>query len=117
MTEREKEWPETCRRDLPGQNGERCNLPAKYIVWGKLFAPEHLGPRCEDCLLDQQPSLRLYQLDQYAIYKLPDLAASREQVEGLREALERIAGMDDPVACGQHAQKVALRALDTKEER
>ena len=34
-----REWPE---------NGERCGAPATAILWGKLFDPEALGPRCEE---------------------------------------------------------------------
>lgn len=35
-----REWPE---------DGDRCNQPAEYVLWGKLIPPEGLGPRCYDC--------------------------------------------------------------------
>lgn len=77
-----------CRNWIGGDwGGDHCNKPARYIVWGKLNPPENLGPRCEDCLLDQQPGLRLYQLDQYAIYELPQ----PQPLQGDGEAGERVA--------------------------
>jgi hypothetical protein len=61
-----------CRREFPERSYERCGKPAEFIVWGKLFDKEALGPRCRNCVEDQcghrapvDPS--------YAVYKLPDL--------------------------------------------
>lgn len=40
---------ERCREDLgPDHDYERCNAPAEFVLWGKLIAPEGLGPRCYD---------------------------------------------------------------------
>ena len=36
---------ETCREWVE-EKFDRCNAPASVIVWGKLFDPEALGPRC-----------------------------------------------------------------------
>lgn len=44
----------TCRRDLGEEhNHQRCGKPAQYIVWGKLFPKEALGPRCYECAAEQ----------------------------------------------------------------
>ena len=38
------EWCRELRDDLT-----RCPNPAEFLIWGKLFPPEALGPRCYDC--------------------------------------------------------------------
>lgn len=50
----------TCRRELGAdavparrRTYDRCNEPAEFILWGKLFPNEALGPRCYDCALEQ----------------------------------------------------------------
>ena len=50
---------ETCRR---------CNHPALYVVWGKFFDKEDLGPRCAAHLPTQ---VRTLEVSQWAIYKIP----------------------------------------------
>lgn len=77
-----------CRREFPERSYERCGKPAEYIVWGKLFPKEALGPRCRDCLVDQCGH-RAPVDSSYAIYKLPNLAALYEQFEEeMRERLK-----------------------------
>lgn len=85
-----------CRREFPERSYERCGKPAKYIVWGKLFPKEALGPRCRDCLEDQcghrGPTDPIY-----AIYDLPDFdiirkQAQEEERERTREALATVRG-------------------------
>lgn len=34
-----REWP---------VNGDRCDAPSEFVLWGKLIPPEGLGPRCYD---------------------------------------------------------------------
>jgi hypothetical protein len=43
----DKEIVETCREEV-GEFGERCNERAEFLLWGKLFPKEALGPRCYD---------------------------------------------------------------------
>jgi len=59
-----------CRREFPERSYERCGKPATHIVWGKLFDKDALGPRCEDCLVEQL-GWRLAKDPACAIYKLP----------------------------------------------
>ncbi len=35
----------------------RCGKPAEFIVWGKLYDPDALGPRCYDCAPPQRQHL------------------------------------------------------------
>lgn len=76
---------ETCRREFPERAYERCGKPAKYIVWGKLFPKEHLGPRCEDCAYDQLGATAVHRIEIYgdhAVYKLPGTSGDDEGAEG-----------------------------------
>lgn len=41
-----EEVRESCR-EWVDEKSNRCGDPAIVIVWGKLFDPEALGPRCE----------------------------------------------------------------------
>jgi len=63
--------PEWCREDLP--NGERCDNPAEFILWGRLFSKEGLGPRCYDHAAKHagHRALSPGAVGQYAIYVLP----------------------------------------------
>lgn len=36
-------------RERNGPTGEWCGNPAEFVIWGKLFPAESLGPRCYDC--------------------------------------------------------------------
>ena len=67
-------------REWPTGALDRCNVPAEFVLWGKLFPPEALGPRCYDhaaahaghralgdpsyAIIDLRPALRV--LDKYA---------------------------------------------------
>jgi hypothetical protein len=37
----------TCR-EWCDEKINRCNEPAEFVLWGKLFPPDALGPRCYD---------------------------------------------------------------------
>lgn len=44
---------EYCREDIEIDGlPERCNAPADFILWGKLFPAQALGPRCYDHAAD-----------------------------------------------------------------
>lgn len=62
--------PIACRNWI-AEKHDNCNGPAKYIVWGKLFPKEYLGPRCEECAYDQVGYEALRPDAGYAIYHLP----------------------------------------------
>ena len=38
-----REW---CREEGDFPHGDRCNERAEFLLWGKLFPSEALGPRC-----------------------------------------------------------------------
>jgi hypothetical protein len=43
---------EFCRH-IVNDEQDHCGKPAEFIVWGKLFPKEALGPRCYDHMADQ----------------------------------------------------------------
>lgn len=54
-----------------------CGEPAEFILWGKLFEPEALGPRCRfHAVRHTDPSMPS-QVSQYAIYDLRSPIARR----------------------------------------
>jgi len=64
---------EYCREELgEAANFERCNQPAEFILWGKLFRPDALGPRCYDHAAHHVGHSALSPNDRlaYAIYDL-----------------------------------------------
>lgn len=67
---------EHCRNWIAGDDGgHHCGKPAEFIVWGKLFDPDALGPRCYDCAAEQIGHHALAANNQrfaYAVYRLPD---------------------------------------------
>lgn len=75
------EWVEDTRR---------CGEPADHILWGKLFPPDALGPRCTDCALKHVDSWALND-SSYAIFDLRPvrrLVSALEQVTGDVERLK-----------------------------
>ena len=108
----------SCRNVVEeGDSGDNhCNKPAEYIVWGGLAPPENLGPRCEDCLIAQHPTLRLYKLPQYAIYRLPAADQGVGETARLRKALRRLQMGPDTLT--QYGLGIVLDALypDYEEE-
>lgn len=54
---------------------DRCNAPAEFILWGKLFPAEALGPRCYDHAAKHTGhwALSPSQLPQCAIFDLRGL--------------------------------------------
>lgn len=71
---------ETCREWVE-RKADRCNELATVIIWGKLFASEALGPRCDghaykhighDYYTDR--------LSMWAVFDLRDLERRTERV-------------------------------------
>ena len=69
---------ETCR-EWPPERLDRCNAPAEFILWGKLFPPEALGPRCYDHAYKHIGGAGMSQLDQWAVYDLRPVATPRQE--------------------------------------
>jgi hypothetical protein len=69
---------------------ERCGNPAEFIVWGKLFSPDALGPRCYDCAAEQvgHHGLRPGNPDGYAIYHLAERDRYKAEHQALRDAIQ-----------------------------
>ena len=67
MTRARIEWCRECRDEsqwlAPGRE-------ADFILWGKLFPPEALGPRCYDHAAKWIGPASMSQVDQYAVYDL-----------------------------------------------
>lgn len=67
-------WPKNtyCIARLPAPGHPDCGRPAEYIVWGKLFDKEELGPRCQECLTRERAARnRSDNPQQSAIYRIP----------------------------------------------
>jgi hypothetical protein len=62
------EHVETCR--TCSDRGLRILVPADFIVWGKMFSKEQLGPRCTAHLVEQHGWQVYDRVDQYAIFDL-----------------------------------------------
>jgi len=56
------EWCRECRDE------EVEIQPAEFILWGKLFPPEAMGPKCWDHAAKYIHSM--YRIDQYAVFDL-----------------------------------------------
>lgn len=67
---------ESCREWVE-EKVNRCGEPAEWVLWGKLFNPDALGPRCHAHAVDwmdkEHCSDFLYRPDQYAIIDLRNL--------------------------------------------
>jgi hypothetical protein len=69
----------SCREWIP-EKVNRCGAPSEYILWGKLFSPEALGPRCYDCAAKHAGHRALGDRS-YAIVDLARLAREIEAAE------------------------------------
>jgi hypothetical protein len=68
-----------CREWIDDKH-DRCNDPAEYILWGKLFRPEGLGPRCYTCALRYVDShAALSPSSDYALVNIGTLALDIDQ--------------------------------------
>jgi hypothetical protein len=79
---------ESCREELGEEaDYERCGKPAEFILWGKLFPPEALGPRCYDCATQHVDHRALAPGSGYAIFDLRHVV----EVDPMLALLERVA--------------------------
>jgi hypothetical protein len=77
-TARAEALRETCR-EWPDGADDRCNAPAEFILWGKLFPPEALGPRCYDHAVEHTGHNMPARVDQWAVFDLRARAAREGQ--------------------------------------
>jgi hypothetical protein len=83
-----------CLNRLESKSWAHCAKPAEFIVYGKLFNPEALGPRCYGCAIDggvPHHALIPGNPQGYAVYHLPKLAD--ERMEEAREELATVFGL------------------------
>lgn len=72
--------------DHPERGPHRCGQPADLILWGKLFDPEALGPRCMNHATQHHPELdRHHTTIQSAVV---DLRPRRRALAALDDALK-----------------------------
>jgi hypothetical protein len=82
-------WTLAC--NLEGQRDKALNLlaetcrecrdndvtaPADFILWGKLLAPEALGPKCTDHATKHLGFSAIHRIDQYAVFDLRPIRAA-----------------------------------------
>lgn len=62
-------------REWPMDAIHRCDQPAVAIIWGKLYPPEALGPRCEEHIAKHHGGRGLPELLRlgYALFDLRNL--------------------------------------------
>lgn len=75
MADLDRSLEETCR-EWPDPGFERCNEQADFILWGKLFDPNALGPRCYKHTEQWIGVPGMYRIDQYAVYDLRRVRAA-----------------------------------------
>lgn len=61
--------PEYCR-ECRDENWSNNAVPAVFILWGKLFPPEALGPRCYAHAAKHVGERNMSQIDQWAVFDL-----------------------------------------------
>lgn len=71
---------ESCREWIESPRFDRCGEKAVGIIWGKLFPPEALGPRCADhvALHCNGRGMNELMAAAYAIYDLRPVNALHE---------------------------------------
>jgi len=77
------ELGESCREWVEDRR-DRCNERSDFILWGKFFAPEALGPRCKDHARQHLGWASMSQIDQYAVYDLRRVAVFSAELAVLR---------------------------------
>lgn len=65
----------TCREELG--DGERCPELAEFVLWGKMFDREALGPRCHDHACDHTSWTMPSRADQWAVVDLRPIVRPR----------------------------------------
>ncbi len=59
---------ESCREEM--RDGDRCNKPAEFLLWGKLFERKAFGPRCYDHAVRHTDHSMPSRVDQWAVMDL-----------------------------------------------
>jgi hypothetical protein len=61
-----------CREELgEAHNFSKCWEPTEFILWGKMFPPEALGPKCYDHAAEHLNSrMSLQEIEQIAVFDL-----------------------------------------------
>lgn len=80
MSDQRLEFCRECRDELHAGKRDRVRA-AEFILWGKLFPAEALGPRCYDHAARHIGGAGMAMLDQYAVFDLRKVvrkAAERE---------------------------------------
>jgi hypothetical protein len=100
-----REW---CREE--DEHGDRCARRAEFLLWGKLFPPDALGPRCHEHAIKHTHYSMPSRTDQWAVYDLrPGAALADALREATAEALREAAGLLDS---RRSMKGIASRALD-----
>jgi hypothetical protein len=64
---------QTCREEVELEDGGRCGARAEFLLWGKLFPKEALGPRCYDHAVKWTHHSLPTKVDQWAVLDLRGL--------------------------------------------
>ena len=105
-----------CREE--NGDGERCGKETEYVLWGKLFPAEALGPRCYDCAAKHVAHMGLASRSGWALVHIRHLArhlaASLPSGDGERGRRRRIREYDpaNPWKVGDRLEYVTTDADD-----
>lgn len=91
-----------CAEDLGSdKNYARCNEPAEFILWGKLFKPEALGPRCRRHAAAHAGEHAIgWDLASWAIFDLRPVSEAQERAERAEALLDKFLTAADGSWCG-----------------
>lgn len=73
---------ETCREWLDTTNN-RCGERAEFILWGKFFAADALGPRCYNHAAIHIRDMSAHNIEQTAVYDLRRVYSLRDDYRAL----------------------------------
>jgi hypothetical protein len=59
-----------CREVVSTTHAKECGLPAMFVLWGQLYKPSQLGPRCEDHARRHVGDDVMHRSSQYAVVDL-----------------------------------------------
>jgi hypothetical protein len=83
VTDLARQAPLEFCREWVEDKANHCAEPADFILWGKLFPPEALGPRCHDHAYEHAPGAFRGTQGQWAIFDLRGLyRRSKEPIHG-----------------------------------
>lgn len=84
-------YPEVCREWVYSKH-DKCNAPAQFILWGRLFPTTALGPRCYDHAVRHTSNDMPYDITQWAVY---DLRISTKPEQGAVEPVDKFGRMEN----------------------